>query len=232
MRRVVGVVFGLNALFAAGAALAADLPELGPPPAQPIVEFASNWYVRIDAGYSFLSSSGASNINGNFTGTSIQNGETFGAGFGFKKDWFRADVTADYGLASKFNGNNGSIAPDVVANLSNITTLFNGYFDLGTWSGFTPYVGAGLGFSYLTATGVSDASSPLGVGGATGTLWTFAWAANAGISYSLTREWLVDVSYRYLDMGQPRSNIPGVGTINYGDVTANQVRIGLRYQLD
>ena len=31
--------------------------------------------------------------------------------------------------------------------------MFNAYLDLGNWWGFTPYVGAGVGMSYLQSTG-------------------------------------------------------------------------------
>jgi opacity protein-like surface antigen len=38
-------------------------------------------------------------------------------------------------------------------NLSRITGLFNAYVDLGNWFGVTPYVGAGLGASYVRTSG-------------------------------------------------------------------------------
>ncbi|MBY6241038.1 outer membrane protein [Methylosinus sp. Sm6] len=38
-------------------------------------------------------------------------------------------------------------------NMSRITGLFNAYIDLGSWFGFTPYVGAGLGASYVRTSG-------------------------------------------------------------------------------
>ena len=34
--------------------------------------------------------------------------------------------------------------------------MFNGYADLGTWSGVTPYVGAGVGFAYNKLSGFTD----------------------------------------------------------------------------
>jgi len=38
-------------------------------------------------------------------------------------------------------------------NLSRTTGLFNAYIDLGNWYGFTPYVGAGAGVSYVRSNG-------------------------------------------------------------------------------
>jgi opacity protein-like surface antigen len=222
------LVAGLAALFAAEAAEAADLPEMGPAP-EPIMEFASNWYVRADAGFGFPFSAGGTDLGANFTSTSIQDAVTAGAGIGFKKDWFRTDVTLDYGTDMRFTGVSGKNV--ATADLSNLTMLFNGYIDLGTWWRFTPYVGAGAGLSDLRAGSVSDAA--VAVGGLPSTTnWSFSWAATAGVSYILNQNWMFDLSYRYLDMGTPRSNIPGVGTIDYGNVSANQVRLGFRYQLD
>ncbi len=46
--------------------------------------------------------------------------------------------------------------PYINASLSRTTPMFNAYIDLGNWWGFTPYVGAGIGFSNLHSTaGVS-----------------------------------------------------------------------------
>ncbi len=44
---------------------------------------------------------------------------------------------------------NETCTPYITASLSRTTPMFNAYVDLGNWWGFTPYVGAGIGFSYL-----------------------------------------------------------------------------------
>jgi opacity protein-like surface antigen len=230
MRRVVvRVGAGILALFAAEVAVAADLPGLGPAPEQPIVEFGSNWYARLDIGGSLNYIFPGSAFGTNFSSTSIGDSLTGGMGVGFRKDWFRADLTFDYTGNPRFTGTAG---PDVVgANIASFTTLANGYVDLGTWSGLTPYVGVGVGVSMLEADSVSDSSAAFG-GLPSSTNWTLAWAANAGVSYAISHNWLVDFSYRYLDMGDVHSNIPAIGSINFGNLTANQVRVGFRYQID
>jgi opacity protein-like surface antigen len=246
--RSIGFVALAFASLSAPVALAADLPE-GLPPA-PVLEYTSNWYARVDAGYGFMQATNGSDLNMTpggkpvpFLSNRVDDGGTFGAGIGFRKDWFRADITFDVGTGSKFYGNSAAFSPDVTARIWNYTTLANGYFDLGTWYGFTPYIGGGLGFSVLKATQVTDqavASAGGSVAGPGSVNYDFAWAANAGVAYSVTRNIFLDLSYRYLDMGTPRSNVSNVpnggvatvGTITFGDVTAHQVRLGLRYQLD
>jgi opacity protein-like surface antigen len=228
-RQFVPIIVGLIALGAAEGALAADLPDWGAAPPEPVVEFASNWYVRGDAGWGFPRGSGGSVFGAPFTSTSVQDVATVGAGFGYRQGWFRADATVDYGMNMRFTGTSGSSV--VTSDLSNLTTLFNGYVDLGTWARFTPYVGAGVGVTVFRAGAVSD-TSPVTGGLPSTTNSTFAWDATAGVSYFLSRNWLIDLNYRYLDMGVPQSNIPGVGTIKFGDITANQVRLGFRYQIN
>lgn len=48
---------------------------------------------------------------------------------------------------------NETCLPRTTANLSRITGLFNTYIDLGNWSGLTPYIGAGVGVSYVRSSG-------------------------------------------------------------------------------
>ncbi len=68
--------------------------------------------------------------------------------------------------------------------------MANGYVDLGTWAGFTPYVGAGLGTGY---TDVAEqlrlrARQTLAVGcDHRRRSWNFAWALMAGVGYRRRR---------------------------------------------
>jgi opacity protein-like surface antigen len=241
---LVRVVAGAAVLMAGEAVHAADYPE--PPPLQPVQEFASNWYVRGDAGYGFQRASGGADIAAPpittgappFSRTRVDDAGAFDVGLGYRIGWFRADVTESVGTGAKFVGNTAAFSPDVTARIWNLTTLFNAYFDLGTWWGFTPYVGAGVGFSALRATELADnsvAAAGGSIGGANSFSYDLAWAANAGLSYYVSRNWLIDVSYRYLDMGTPRANVsnsPTIGTISFGNITAQQVRFGFRYQID
>jgi opacity protein-like surface antigen len=215
------VVAGAAALVAGESARAADYPA--PPPLQPVQEFASNWYIRGDVGYGVQTSSRGGST---FSGSSVTNGPTGGVGFGIKKDWFRADVTADYGGNARFHGFNPAFAPDLSARITNVTTLLNAYFDLGTWWGLTPYVGAGAGFSYFRPIELSIGQATISSN------IDFAWAGNAGLAYNVSRNILIDLSYRYLDMGTSRANIAPLGTVSFGNIATQQVRLGLRYQID
>ncbi len=220
------------ALLASSVAQAAD-PAFPPPLiTQPLyaTEFMSGIYVRGDVGYRMFDSTSGAIAGVPFSSASYSSGTAFDLGFGFKAKWFRGDITASYGLRPHFFGATAVASPDVQARITAITTLFNGYFDLGTWKGFTPYVGAGIGFSWMRPNQFTAAS--VAVTTSTPGTWDIAWAAHAGVSFALSRNWGVDASYRFLHLGAPQTFLNGIGTIDYGNMNAHDVRIGLRYTLD
>jgi opacity protein-like surface antigen len=109
---------GLMAGFTSTAALAADYTP------EPVVS-ASNFYLRGDMGWSWLS-------------TKEDNGSTFvlGGGLGYQfNDHLRTDARIDYAGIGNSNHDFGSV-------------LGNVYFDIPTGEIFTPYVGAGLGYGW------------------------------------------------------------------------------------
>lgn len=152
-------------------AYAADL--MAPPPvavgSQERLEFGTGWYLRGDISWAreknpiiFADPNLASQAKA-LNGYSI----TLGGGYKFNT-WFRADLTYDYlreisvtQRSSNFtcydtltdNGVNivageNSCYARQNGKLSRHVFLANGYLDLGTWSGLTPYVGAGVGTAY------------------------------------------------------------------------------------
>jgi opacity protein-like surface antigen len=201
---------------------------------------------------------------------SISAAGIFDFGVGYQvNNWFRADVTGEYRggsrLQSLFVINDATNAAGKITeaadfysgNLSSIVGLLNGYADLGTWYGVTPYVGAGVGFAQNTLSGLSDTSliafnglpSTSGGGYADDhSRWNFAWALMAGLSFDVTQNLKLDLGYRYLDLGKFASGsmncVSGTGFITGGpnngcepgiqskrDVAYNDFRIGLRWMI-
>jgi opacity protein-like surface antigen len=212
---------------------AADMPGMpGLPrmlPSPPIAqEFFSDWYLRGDIGVRFNNFSGGSALGEPYTGFKQSEAVAFGGGIGTRVFWLRGDITLDYAPESRFAGATAIASPDARAKLSALTTLFNAYVDLGAWYGITPYVGAGIGFTYLQP---YSASAFLLAPGDTvsnhGTV-NFSWAAIAGLSFPVLRQVRVDVNYRYLAMGGARTSTD-LGTIHYRNMQAHEIRTGLRY---
>src|SRR6185295_8630021 len=107
-------------------------------------------------------------------------------------------LTADYLFDSDFDGSTTGFCAGVVCSSNDHSSysgwllLANAYADIGTWYGFTPYVGAGIGGAHVkwddlanTIDGVTTTH-----GGAEN--WRFAWALMAGTSYCLTNELKLD----------------------------------------
>jgi opacity protein-like surface antigen len=67
----------------------------------------------------------------------------------------------------------------------------------------------------------------------------FAWALYAGLAYDVTPGVTIDLSYRYLDLGDAKSgtrfayNDPSVtaGPIEINDITSHDLMLGVRFKL-
>lgn len=213
------------------AAMAADMPEILPPPLpQPVLVIPnSGWYVRGDLGYYWGQIGSAQTDFVSPSHNSLGNGFTGGIGAGYKSEWLRTDVTVDYTAPMKYTGTIAT-ADDTTAKVSAITTLLNGYIDLGTWYRATPYVGAGAGVSYLRTTDFA-APSPF-TGGGSNTQWKFAWALMGGVGYAVAPNLMVDVGYRYLNFGDVTTASDSFGAMTLKNLAAHELRVGVRWSFD
>ncbi|MGH6842225.1 MAG: outer membrane protein, partial [Methylocella sp.] len=230
------------AMPAAGADFGAPFPGFAvPAPLDNKVDFASNWYVRGDIAYAAET---FPNIAPFTFGSSQSMFNTFSAGVGggYKvNNWFRTDLILDY--RSQIHAIGSAAAPcftnvtnpppqgnpveaSCVANSDSEfrrwDLLANGYFDLGTWSGFTPYIGAGAGVAWarinqsvnFTLNGfpcqgncgfITNGGNVVTFGNfdqyRSKMQYRFAWAVMAGVAIAMTDHAQLDVGYRFLDLG-------------------------------
>jgi len=209
----------------APAVQAADLPIGGPSP-YAVNEFVSNWYLRGDVGYQFSASSDSGGPP--LTSSSYSDRPVLDFGVGYREGWVRGDLTVSW-FEPQFTGSTALSSPDVSAKFDVIATLANVYVDLGTWYGITPYVGGGIGFSWFHPSGFNANTLPNPVRGDT---LDFSWDVTTGFSYAVSRQFLIDTSYRYLHAGTPKSNLGGFGTLDYGSMDAHELKTGFRYLID
>lgn len=238
-------------------AFAADLYQPEPPTflEAPEVEVreASGWYLRGDVGYSFNKLRGAEFFQGGSSAAStrfrtakLDDSYTVGGGVGYQiNHYLRTDVTFDYMGKSDFRGSTvGScgVSTDCVSrDLSSLhayTLMANAYVDLGTYGRITPYVGGGIGGSYVkwdklknTSCDVSGAPcDPTqehdGKGG-----WRFAYALMAGASIDVTCNVKADVGYRFrqISKGDMFGYANNGGPGRDRGLTSHEVRLGGRY---
>jgi len=227
-----GPVLLLGSMFAAQAADLAGLPPLGEP--APVVrEYnPSGWYLRGDIGGSWARTSGIAVGPAviDDTGRTANSSVNAGVGFGIKSRWLRADVTVDHTFASRFSGSVFS-TDDLSAKVAATSALFNGYVDLGTWYGLTPYIGAGVGAAFAR---VSDFQRPLVpfAGASAHTQTNFAYALMGGVAWAVAPNLQLDIGYRYLNIGDVKTASDALGDLTIRNVSAHQVRIGVRWGFD
>jgi opacity protein-like surface antigen len=256
----------LKTVALAAAAMAALAPQITraadmPPPPMivppPMIEEYGGWYLRGDIG--MTNQSVRKLDNASFPGTAnlvirdknFESGTLFGLGVGYKyNNWLRFDLTGEYrgetgfhGLDTWTDGTGAFRFNNYTAKKSEWLFLANAYLDLGTWKGFTPFVGAGLGTSRNTIHSFRDegidpstGSPTLGYANAA-SKWNFAWALHAGLAYSVTPNFAVELAYRYLDLGSAQSGdiiaFDGTNLINnpmiFKGLTSHDVKLGVRW---
>ena len=164
-----------------------------------------------------------------------------------------------YDASGNYVGNNGgmpynqSLRNFYRGQVSSIVGMVNGYIDLGTFWGVTPYVGAGVGVAQNRISGLTDQghSYTNGSGWPTGGYFSdgkktnFAWALMAGLSYSVTSNLKLEVGYRYMNLGKMASGAShcfnGSGAnggfdsckwkVSSSKLESHDVRIGMRWML-
>ncbi len=233
----------------------------------------------------YVSSSSAQSMLTNPMNSVGAFGATLGAGYSFN-NWFRMDATFDWrqtqigssttsyvpsygnpivgGNPTYYGG--GCVGPTDTpttcyktdqTQIQSWTGLLNAYGDLGTWGGFTPYVGGGLGVTSLRVSTSENwyfsSGVPYGNGGANnycppnlGYCYAngfngntspsqirdnFSWALMAGLSYDVMPHVKLDIGYRYLNMGT-LTGTNAAGNIIHSTISSQEVRAGLRFTPD
>lgn len=257
-------VFAAGLLASTSLSGAADLIE--PPIVEVVPEVRTihtgGWYLRGDIGYSHTKVHGVDyyqgvpTLTGEFEKHDVGGSWMLGGGIGYQAtDYFRVDVTVDHHFAADFDGSsargvtNCGTATGVcdykdTADLGVTTLMANAYLDLGNYSGFTPYVGGGLGGAMVHWSDL-DNNEVCVAGDCTGSPgdsthdgngeWRFAYALHAGVSYDVTANMKVDAGYTYkhiegghmfnFESGNANSGQQGFD----GDITIHTVRAGLRW---
>jgi opacity protein-like surface antigen len=190
----------------------------------------------------------------------IQDSAIFGGGIGYAwNSWLRFDVTGEYRTkalmkttgrymgASDFcfptQFGTGSCFDNISGNLSSAVFLANAYVDLGTWWCLTPFIGAGVGTARNMISGVQDqgiisnGSQGFGYTSNNSAQWNLAWDVTAGLTYNVSENLKVDLSWRYLNMGSPQTSVvncqntsPCAGAFyTLQNVSAQDFRVGLRW---
>ena len=176
----------------------------------------------------------------------------FGLGVGWQaRHWLRFDLTGDYrGDAAFFGADTyqdvfaptGAATNEYTADIKSWLGLVNAYVDMGNWCGFTPYIGAGIGFSSITVEVREDVNVPNSRRCLRQRQDEHQLCLGSPCRRQATtsrRRRFIDLSYRYADLGNAESGAVtdlSFGTFAYSgqqirDITTNDLMLGVRYKL-
>ena len=206
------------------------------------VEVGSGWYLRGDVSY--LPRKSYRNVDFSSLTVSYSDDETpvfASLGFGYHfNDSLRGDINFGLLPGNEVSASETTATDIATARVKNSarTAIVNGYVDLGTYVGITPYVGAGIGlfrgkysasrtFTDLTPANLDVADS------ISKTKYSWAYTLNAGLAYQITKNIVIDLGYQYLsapDAEYARLDSASAYSVHKG-VDNHQIKVGLRYDL-
>lgn len=205
-----------------------------PAPA-PIPEYG-HLYLRGDLGLGTHVDPDITMAGAGFDHETIDDVFTAGVGFGsYFREFLRGDVTVDYRWDADVSGVDAATGNRHNTKIDSILVLGNLYYDIGRRERFSPYIGVGVGYvkhdtrqRTIHANGAQIGTSP----GADSS--DFAAAAMAGFSYELHQGFLLDAGYRFLHLGDAKTQPSANGQFaaeEINNIQAHELRVGLRYEI-
>lgn len=140
---------------------------------------------------------------------------------GYRHDYFRVELEYVWRDKNEHSYSSGGVNSKV--NFKTYSYMLNGYIDLAPYSWFTPYIGAGIGFTKLKYSEIM--TSPLGQTAVLTNTGNYkptrlTWSVGGGVSVKVTNRFNVDAGYRYYDMNSLR---------HIKNIDAHEIYGGVRY---
>lgn len=159
-------------------------------------------------------------------GRSKANKELFGShvAAGVRAGYVRGEIELNNSRDIRRNSNAGDNFNKF--KLYKHSVMANAYFDYLTCTPWTPYVGAGIGTSYLKGQDFVNGNKVMDK-----STYNLAWQVMAGVAYEFNSHWAIDLSYRYADLGRIRKHENMAGTDVVSKITAREhdIMLGARY---
>lgn len=251
------IVQARNAWTAAGAIVLAMVAVPGMAKAQ--ATQGTGFYVRADLGLAISSQADTRDDNcgspnpyfgcGNSLDSSSGASVAIGGGVGYRVvPWFRTDFTLTYRPTFDIDGTITQNGPSrgFKADVSSWNGMLNGYVDVagflpkGKLGIFHPYAGAGMGFAVNSVDDLkagTPGNPALTENLPSGSTANFAWMLTAGTGIHVGNGILVDLGYKYIDLGSFTSSAgqacAGAACRNVdavtGDLQAHELSVGVRF---
>ncbi|MBR1601576.1 MAG: porin family protein [Alphaproteobacteria bacterium] len=123
--------------------------------------------------------------------------------YGAQAGFIRGELELNNTMPMREKSSNGETS--LKTKVYKYSVMANAYFDFLNCTSWTPYVGLGMGTSWLKAktfaynNGAKSKSFDKSV-------YNFAWQVMAGLTYKINSHWTVDAGYRYADLGRIRKH--------------------------
>lgn len=180
-------------------------------------------YIRGNIGSSNLS-------NSKLTSSAVPGVEVdieFDEGLGFSialgddtKDHSRVELELGYHSYDIVNFQTAGTTVSGTGDITILSLLINGFLDIKTDWGISPYIGGGIGYAKIDIDNVSVAGISIS-GNDDEFVW--AWQVSAGVGYPINDKVTVDLGYRYFETQKP--DFSGVRA----ECDTNSFMAGIRY---
>ena len=194
------------------------------------IDFDNTWLGEVGIGCGSGSRGFRADMTFGFRGKRDFHGEPFL----FRADTITENIDAN-GNITRVPGTPRDFEDPLNTSIKSYTLMFNAYYDFGRWGPVVPYIGAGVGAAYHIVDDVFFTGNPFLVNQIEGDRdLSFAWSVMGGLGYQISERAVLDVGYRYIDMGKAKSGrVDSAGFVNprvrFDDIAAHEIKVGLRY---
>ena len=166
--------------------------------------------------------------------------ETFGShvAYGLQAGFVRGEMELNYSQPqthkSTVAGDNtagvAAESTDLKMKINKHSLMGNAYFDFLNCTSWTPYVGAGIGLSWLKAKQFAYTADGK-FKNFDKSVYTLGWQVMAGIAYKINSRWTIDAGYRFADLGRIRKHeiIEGISQTAKIKIRDHSALLGIRY---
>ena len=143
------------------------------------------------------------------------------------------DLRGEVELVYRYNENNkfnlGGTNQGADGDLSMMLAFLNVYYEIDIFGVVTPYVGAGFGYGTVTL----DLKELDGTVVADDNDTVYSYQLMAGAAVNVSESWSITAEYRYFDTitDAELTLEGGLGYVENKDISAQEIRFGLRYWL-
>jgi opacity protein-like surface antigen len=181
-------------------------------------------YVGVKAGLAMLTDSDVTDatVPGVPHELKFDSGVALAVAAGYEYQWVRGELEIAYQENDMDSITVAGAPLKLSGDVSNLSFLLNGYFDIKNETALTPFITAGIGFAQVDVSDIANSAGVIVQRGGDETV--FAYQVGAGLGYDVNKYVTIDLTYRYYGTGDVKWN-PQLEMEN----ASHNIYLGLRY---